>query len=75
MKIGSNEYKLILLDTNIIRELLNFPSNTRKGFFHKAFLSETKYASCFSIYNVIELMPYNDIFEKFVDIFSEIPCV
>ncbi|MBC7087126.1 MAG: hypothetical protein H5T96_01410 [Tissierellales bacterium] len=75
MKIGSDEYNLMLIDTNIIRELLNFQSNTRKGFFHKAFLSETKYAPCFSIYNVIELMPYNDLFEKFVDIFSEIPCL
>lgn len=57
MKIRSNEYDLILIDTNIIRELLNVQSNTRKGFFHKAFLSENKYAPCFYIYNVIELIP------------------
>jgi hypothetical protein len=75
MIIGSDEYNLILLDTNIIREILSFPTNTGKGFFLKAFLSETKYVPCFSIFNVIELMPYNDIFEKFVALFSEIPCL
>ena len=47
-----------------------------KGFLEKFFNEQqNKYAPCFSIYNVIELMPYQDIYEKFLEFFSIIPCL
>ena len=76
MLIGSNNYKLILLDTNAIREIVTNTNLSGKGFLEKFFaqLSDA-YAPCFSIYNVIELMPYQDIYEKFLEFFSVIPCL
>lgn len=55
MKIGKSDYYLLFMDTK---------SSMGKGFFLKAFLSEKKYAPCFSIYNIIELIHYDDILKK-----------
>lgn len=71
--LNQNLYKLLLLDTNIIRRLLS-DVEFRKKIIQKIFGSENKYAVCFSIYNVIELKPYADLFEKFLDVFSLLPC-
>lgn len=75
MVIGSNDYKLILLDTNAIREIVTNTNFSGKGFLQRFFAQKsTLYAPCFSIYNVIELMPYQDIYERFLDFFSLVPC-
>ena len=75
MLIGANNYKLILLDTNAIREIVTNTNMSGKGFLEKFFANPSdKYAPCFSIYNVIELMPYQDIFDKFLNFFSIMPC-
>ncbi|MBK1811533.1 hypothetical protein JHL18_12970 [Clostridium sp. YIM B02505] len=73
MKIGENIYKLILLDTNALREIVTNTNLSGEGFFSKFFKGKDLYAPCFSIYNVIELMPYEDIYEKFLDFFSKVP--
>lgn len=75
MKIGQNTYKLILLDTNALREIITNTNLFGKGFLQTFFTSESSYAPCFSIYNVIELMPYEDIYEKFLEYFSIISCL
>lgn len=75
MKIGGNEYKLIFLDTNAIREIVRNTKLSGKGFFERYFGGEILYAPCFSIYNVIELMPYKDIYECFLEFFSTVPCL
>ena len=75
MKIGQNTYKLILLDTNALREIVTNTNLSGKGFLQNFFTGESSYAPCFSIYNVIELMPYKDIYEKFLEYFSIIPCL
>lgn len=75
MKIGQNTYKLILLDTNALREIVTNTNLSGKGFLQTFFTGESSYAPCFSIYNVIELMPYEDIYEKFLEYFSIIPCL
>lgn len=75
MIIGSKEYKLILLDTNALREIVTNTNLAGKGFLEKFFVQTTElYAPCFSIYNVIELMPYKDIYEKFLEFFSVVSC-
>lgn len=75
MKIGANEYKLLLMDTNVIREIVLKQETCRETFFKRFFNNKSIYAPCFSIYNVIELKPYKDIFELFVTFFSAIPCI
>jgi len=73
MKIGNNTYKIILLDTNAIREIVTNENKSGKGFLEN-FIAFGKYVPCISLYNVIELKPYNDIYNKFIDYFSLIPC-
>lgn len=75
MLFGKNEYKLILLDTNALREIVTNKNYSGKGFLSKFFAEQQLYAPCFSIYNVVELMPYKDIYEKFINFFSTIPCL
>lgn len=75
MEIGQNTYKLILLDTNALREIVRNTNLVGKGFLQKFFSGKDKYAPCFSIYNALELMPYEDIFEDFLEFFSSIPCL
>lgn len=76
MFIGANNYNLILLDTNAIREIVTNTNMAGNGFLERFFShSSDAYAPCFSIYNAIELMPYQDIFEKFLEFFSTIPCL
>lgn len=75
MIIGKNNYKLIALDTNVIREVSMNNENYKKKLFEEFILGEEAYAFCFSIYNVLELRPYADIYEKFVDFFSFIPAL
>ena len=75
MKIGKSEYKLIHLDTNALREIVTNEGNSMKGYFNKFMDKNELYAPCFSFYNVIELMPYEDIYQKFLDFFSLIPCL
>lgn len=76
MKIGSNDYKLIYLDTNALREIVLNNNESFHNFIEK-FLSIdlVKYIPVFSIYNVFELKPYTDIYEKFIEVFSIIPCM
>lgn len=74
MIIGQNEYKLVFLDTNAIREVITNTKGSGKGFLTKFFDGSNNFVACFSIYNVIELMPYADLYEKFLDFFSIMPC-
>lgn len=76
MKIGNTDYKLIYLDTNALREIV-LNNNDSLNNFAKIFLSNdsVKYAPVFSIYNVFELKPYKDIYERFIEVFSTIPCM
>lgn len=75
MIIGPKDYKLIALDTNILREVSMNNENYKKKLFEKFILSDDNYAFCFSIYNVLELRPYEDIFERFVDFFCQTPAL
>ena len=58
MEIGQNTYKLILLDTNVLREIVRNTNLAGKGFLQKFFSGKDKYAPCFSIYNALEHEQY-----------------
>jgi len=75
MQIGNHQYKLLFLDTNALREITLNTHQSRKGFFQRFFSGDTAYAPCFSFYNIIELRPYDDIFDQFLNLFSGIPCL
>ncbi|MCK4655227.1 MAG: hypothetical protein KAU01_12365 [Candidatus Cloacimonetes bacterium] len=65
-------YKLCLLDTNAISEIVKYPEIEGKGFITK-FLIHRGYAPCITIYNIIEIRRKSEVYEKFLNSFSDIP--
>lgn len=73
--IGEKAYKLIMLDTNALREIVLNANNAGKGFLTKFFAESSEYAPCFSVFSVFELRPYQDIYEKFLNFFDVMSCM
>lgn len=73
LEINGVQHKVILLDTNMIRECLSNISFKDKLF---DFLTNdgSEYIICISIYNVVELLSDTERFNKFLNIFSTIRC-
>ncbi|MCG8483066.1 MAG: hypothetical protein MJA31_07130, partial [Clostridia bacterium] len=69
------DYKLLLLDTNALREIVLNNDNSFLGFINRFIGNSNMYAPVFSIYNVIELFPYQDIYDNFIRVFSVVPCL
>jgi len=65
-------YKLCLLDTNAISEIVKNPK-VERDVFVKKFLNDRGYAPCITIYNVIEIRRKSEVYEKFLNSFSDIP--
>lgn len=74
VNIGGKNYKLVFLDTNALREIALNTYNARQGFSQRFFNAGSIYAPCFSFYNIIELLPYKDIYDAFTTYFSVTPC-
>jgi hypothetical protein len=75
LKLNQTEYKLLLLDTNILCEVTsNRNYDYEKNLFEEFISSDSNYIFCFSIYNVIELKRHADLYEKFLELFSILPC-
>lgn len=64
-------YKLCLLDTNAISEIVKYPEVEGKVFIKK-FLIHRGYAPCITIYNIIEIRKKSEVYEKFLNSFSDI---
>lgn len=75
MLIGNNDYKLLYLDTNALRAIVGNENGCGKGFFEKFFGKETKYVPCFSYANVCELRSKKEIYQNFIEFFSQISCL
>lgn len=76
IKINEKEYKLILLDTNVIRTIINGYDRLHKdNSFAKKILSYYFNESmlCISFYSLLELVPYKDIYDTFIEIFTSLP--
>lgn len=71
MIINNTEYKLCLLDTNVLSELLKNPKEWL------IYLSDTFSLAntilCYSIFSLSELFSRKDLFEKYIEIFSTFP--
>ncbi len=66
-----NTYKLCLLDTNAISEIVKHPSREGRGFIIK--YPPSSYAPCLTIYNLIELRRNQNVFNQYVNFFSIYP--
>jgi hypothetical protein len=66
-------YKLCLLDTNAISEMVKHPSREFRHFIDLTI--SRKFLPCFSVFCVLELRQRQDLYEKFLDLFSIYPCL
>jgi hypothetical protein len=67
---GSN-YKLCLLDTNALSEIVKRPSNEGRGYIER--FPPHEFVPCFTVYNLFELRRQSDVFRKFVKFFGVYP--
>ncbi|WP_167630699.1 hypothetical protein, partial [Listeria valentina] len=71
--IGSEQYNLLLIDSNVISEIVYNGNIESSSFFNYSL--ENNAIICFSFYNVLEVRNgYQDRWERFLDIFSKFPC-
>ena len=74
--VGNNEYRLILLDTNIIRTIVNgFDPNHPDHGIAKKILNYygENFMLCVSAYSLLEINPFQDINDTFIGIFTVLP--
>lgn len=69
---SGNTYKLCLLDTNVLSEIVKRPNIEGKGFIER--FGPSAFAPCFSVYNLIELRRKQELFQAFVEFFANYPC-
>lgn len=71
--IGSGQYNLLLIDSNVISEIVHNGSVESSSFFNYSLKNDT--IVCFSFYNVLEIRNgHHERWESFLDIFSKFPC-
>lgn len=70
--LNGNEYKLCLIDTNVVSEIIKRPDTIGRRYFET--LDPGKYISCFSLFTILELRQTKKVYNSFLEIFSIIPC-
>lgn len=73
ININGNQYKLCLVDTNAVSEMVKHPDPILRHFFET--LNPNKYIPCFSLFTILELRQRDDIYKLFLNIFSAFPCI
>lgn len=68
---NGSTYKLCLLDTNALSEIVKYPKNEGRGFVES--FSPKEFVPCFTAYNLIELRRQSDVYNKFIEFFSVYP--
>lgn len=74
--LNGNKYKTVLLDTNILREFTPDDYGQPKEIFIKflnRYLSNNTHIIFISYYSFVEMFPYKDIFNRFINYFNNIP--
>ena len=73
IEINNNSYKLGLLDTCIISEILNNPLDEMQSFFKKITETDSMILPCITMWSVLELRSRVELYQKFKEFFSVIP--
>ena len=68
---SGNTYRLCLLDTNAISEIIKNPRNEGMGFVKK--FGPDGHVPCITIYSIIELRRKKDLFQQYIEFFSNYP--
>lgn len=66
-----NKYRLCLLDTNALSEIIKNPLNEGRGFVEKC--GPKDHVPCLTIYNLIELRRREELFQQYIEFFSYYP--
>lgn len=72
IKLNGKDYKTIVLDTNAIRRMLDDDKQFLTQYL-KEFILKEPHAIIISIYTFVELRPFEDIFQKFLNLFDMVP--
>lgn len=70
--LNGHIYKLCLIDTNVVSEMMKRPDPVMRHFFERMPLSE--YIPCFSLFTILELREREDVYQRFLEMFSKFPC-
>lgn len=73
IELNGSLYKLCLVDTNAISEMVKHPSREFRNFIDR--MLPRKFLPCFSVFSVLELRQRQDIYESFLELFSVYPCL
>jgi hypothetical protein len=72
INLNGNQYKLCLIDTNAISEMVKYPDPILRHFFE--IMNPNEYIPCFSLFTILELRKRDDVYKAFLEIFSLLPC-
>ena len=75
IEINGNQYRLCLVDTNAISEMVKNPKREFKNFQTWSFSEKPPYITSFSLFTIMEMRQRPDVYSKFLDTFSTWPCV
>jgi len=70
-KVNGHSYKLVLLDTNVVSEILKNPKTTGKDFLQ--FSLTDSIVPCISIWTILEIRRKQALYEVFLEFFSVFP--
>lgn len=71
--INGNTYRLCLLDTNALSEMVKNPNREFRNFIERLFNQDN--LPCFSVFSILELRQRRDVYLSFLDFFSVFPCL
>lgn len=74
IEVNNTEYDVVLLDTNIIQCMM-VEGKDALYMLEKFYGCEKKYAFGISCYSIFELKPKQDLFNKMIEFFQDIPCI
>ncbi len=71
--LNGRNYKLILVDTNILSEVIKNRSEEFRKLLE--WTTSEKAIVCFSLFTILEIRRVPEIHEQFLELFSKIPCI
>ena len=74
IELNGHPYRLIVLDTNVVSEMVKHPRAEFRGFVGLTAAADQPYIPCFSVFSILELRRSPEVYEEFLRHFSILPC-
>jgi len=75
IRFNGHQCGLCFLDTNAISEMVKNPDRELRRFFAWASTEPPGFLPAFSVFNLVELRRRPALYQEFIDVFDEQPCV